>query len=494
LSVGGIRRAAPVLLLALVAASCTSRGRDVNVPALLRAGGHATTASGEALSGGPDTSVAGGNVGSGGGSGVGGVSSGGGTGVGSTQGATAAGQAAEKREAGTTATATGGTVKVGLHISANLQAAYAAFGAKNAGGDITPALQAVVDWMNAHGGLHGRKIVPVFHASDPLNGTFDSEAQAACSDFADDKHVFAVVSGAVLPTTVTPDCLSKKHVPIIWDYHFLVDGAMWAQWMPYLYMPFSVNAERMGFYVDQLADNGYFSAGAKVALVRYDVPEHAHLSNQVLRPRLTAHHVNVVDEIAVSRPPSAAAAADTVNQLSSAILRFRSEGVDHVMFIPTGGAVPFIFMSEAQGQGYRPRYAMNSLDIPYFVGDQASADQLHGAVAIGWSPGSDTHHEQDPTPASPNRALCYSITKTNDAYRYCDGLFFLKAAMDRATTFDATGLRQAVESMGSSFDPVFSLQDTFAPNRHDGASAVRLVSYDDACSCFKYTGPLTPIG
>ena len=89
---------------------------------------------------------------------------------------------------GTIATAaeiSDGTVKIGLHISANLQAAYAAFGAKNAGGDITPQLMAVVDWINAHGGMHGRKVEPIFHASDPLNGSFDAEAQDEEADQAD---------------------------------------------------------------------------------------------------------------------------------------------------------------------------------------------------------------------------------------------------------------------------------------------------------------------
>src|SRR5262245_22786817 len=280
LRVGRISRLAPVVVLAVVAAACTSRGRDVNVPALLRAGGKATSSpSGEALASGADSSVEGGvSDASGGTSGAGGTSSGGGrtgvTGPGGQSTGTSS-LANEKRSTATGSGSSGGTVKIGIHMSANLQAAYAAFGAKNAGGDITPQLNAVVDWINAHGGMHGRKVVPVFHASDPLNGTFDSEAQAACSDFADDKHVFAVVSGAVLPTPVTPDCLSKKLVPIVWDYHFLVDGTGWSQWMPYLYMPFSVSGDRMGFYVDQLAANGYFNPGAKVAIVRYDVPEHA---------------------------------------------------------------------------------------------------------------------------------------------------------------------------------------------------------------------------
>jgi len=31
------------------------------------------------------------------------------------------------------------------------------------------------------------------------------------------------------------------------------------------------------------------------------------------------------------------------------------------------------------------------------------------------------------------------------------------------------------------------------PQRHDGAAAARLVLYDTACSCYKYSGPMRPI-
>ena len=392
------------------------------------------------------------------------------------------------------APAAGGTVKIGIHISTDLSAAYTAFGAKNPPGDVTPGVQAIVEWINAHGGMHGRKVEAIFHSSDPLRGSFDSEAEAACADLVDDKHVFAAISGAVLPTVVTPDCFAKKHVPLVWNYHFFVDGPMWSRWMPYLYMPFSASADRMGFYVDQLAANHYFAADARVALVRYDVPEQARFASQVLRPRLAAHKVNVVDEIAVSRPPSASGAADTASQLSSAILKMRTDGVTHVVFVPTGGAVPFVFMSEAEGQGFRPRYAMNSLDIPVFVAEQAPASQLHGSLVIGWSPPSDVEYAQEPTPKNEWRQRCHDLANIASMARYCDGLFFLKAALDRATTFSAAGLQEAVEGMGASFAPVFSIADRFGRNRHDGASAVRLVSYDDGCSCFQYTGPLVDIG
>ena len=180
----------------------------------------------------------------------------------------------------------------------------------------------------------------------------------------------------------------------MWNYHFLVDRPLWDQWLPTLYMPFSMSGDRLaGVYADELVAAGFFPKGARVAIVRYDNPQHVRFA-QLFRPRLAAAGVDVVEEVALRQPPSAAGAGDTAAQISNAILRLRASNVTHVAFVPTGGAVPFIFMNEAESQGYRPRYAMNSLDIPYFVSDQAPAGQLAGALAIGWSPASDTHREQ----------------------------------------------------------------------------------------------------
>lgn len=389
--------------------------------------------------------------------------------------------------------APGGELKIGIHVSEDLQAAYAAFGAQGAEGDIRPAIEKVIAWINERGGFGGRKVLPVFHGSDALNGSFDSQAQAACARFTEDDPVFAVVSGAVLPTANLPDCMAKKRTPLVWNYHYLVDRPMWERYLPYLYMPFSISGDRLAtVYADELVAAGFFSAGARAAIIRYDNPQHTRFATTQLRPRLQQRGVNVVEDIAMRQPPSAAAAGDTAAQIGNAILRLRGSQVSHVVFVPSGGAVPFIFMNEAESQGYRPRYGMNSLDIPYFVSDQAPTAQLAGAIAIGWSPASDTRREQQPL--SGPRDLCYQLTNSQTAQRFCDGLFFLKAALDRHPATDAAGLQVAVEGLGGAFDPVFSLGTHFSPGRHDGASAIRVVAYDSRCQCFQYTGAVKPIG
>lgn len=393
--------------------------------------------------------------------------------------------------AGPSTGAAGPPLLLGVHYSEDLQAAYGALGASDAEPDVDAAVPLVVEHLNANGGIGGRPVELFFHGSNPLDGTFDAQSQAACEAF-DEAGVFAVISGAVMPSIVLPDCLARRGIPFVWNYHYLVDEATWQEYRPNLYMPFSINADRLGgVYVDVLADAGYFDDAA-VGIVRYDNPQHQRFTTQQLRPALDAVGANVVEEVALGQPSSAAAAGDTATQISAAILRLRSAGVTHVLFVPTGGAVPFIFMTQADSQGFRPRYAMNTLDIPTFVNDQAGPSQLRGALAVGWSPASDVDRPDEP-PSQP-RELCYALTDSTTAQRYCDALFFLDAALDRAPSLDAAGLRAGVEALGSSFDPVFSLRTVFGPGRHDGASAVQLVAYEDGCECFRYRGPIRDIG
>jgi hypothetical protein len=482
------RGLAALAAIVLLAAACsTGGGKGVDVSAMLRDARTTTTKAGGAIAaaGGSPARVAGGPR-QGGAGHTGSAAAGPGEPAGASPGST--GGAGELPPA--SAPSTGGTVRIGIHYSEDLQAAYAAFGAKGAEPDPVEAIQKVVDWINGHGGMGGHQVEPLFHGSDPLDGSFDALAQKACEDFAE-RGAAAVVSGAVLPTIVTPDCLSKRGIPLVWNYHYLLDEPAWQRYRANLYMPFSMTAERLGpAYVDGLAAGKWFDR-AKVGIVRYDNPQHERFSRAILRPALAARDVNVVEEVALSQPPSAAAAGDTGAQIANAIVRLRRAGATHVLFVPSGGAVPFIFMNEAEGQGYRPRYAMTTLDIPYFVNDQATPSQLHGALAVGWSPASDVYREQEPP--SPPRQLCYQLTDSRASQRFCDGLFFLKQAFDAAGRTDPDSLRTAVEGLGTGFDPVFSLRTSFRPGRHDGASVSRLVAFDDGCECFNYTGGLRPV-
>ena len=103
----------------------------------------------------------------------------------------------------------------------------------------------------------------------------------------------------------------------------------------------------------------------------------------MFKPALAAHGLKVLEEAAVREPESAARAGDTAAEASSVALRFRQRGITHVLFVPSGGAIPLLFLAAAESQGFRPKYGFSSLDAPYFVRDSVPREQLNGAVGVG---------------------------------------------------------------------------------------------------------------
>jgi ABC-type branched-subunit amino acid transport system substrate-binding protein len=490
-----VRPLVAVASVALLAAACssTSHGRaNSSTRASSAAATRATTTSGSAASaGGAPAGPLGAGVGStsspsSSGAGPRSASSQPGAGIG-------AGDAAGPADLGA-----GGHITVGIQFSTDLSAAFAAFGAngvKPAQTNARPTVTALVDWINTHGGVGGRKVDAVLHETDPTRGTFDEQAQEACADFTEDHKVDVVVSGSITPSTNVVDCLSGRGVPVVWEYQFLVDQATFDRHPATLYQPFSINGDRLRVYVDSLVAQGFFGSNPKIGLLRYDTPLHQSFSDRVIKPALAAHHLAVAQEIAIRAPSSAAAAGDTAAQLSNAVLRFRSAGVDHLLFAPSGGAVPFIFGPLAQSQGYHPRYALNSLDIPRFVAENLPPGQLHGALGVGWTPAGDLFDNDLPGRNDAAEATCFAITHDHSdfAVRFCDGLFFLKQAYLGARGLKAPDLLAAVDKLGVAFDSPYTFATRFGAGHHDAAAAVRTIAYDDGCRCFRYEGPLVPV-
>jgi hypothetical protein len=471
------RSVAAVSAIALLAIACGSTSKDA-VTATSTDDAGVTVSDAPAASGGPVATDAAGNP-------VGNatVSAPGGSSVGSAGGTTASG--ARPVAKGT------GTIKIGFHYSTNLDAAYAAFGAEGEFVDVEAAINKMVAYVNAHGGLGGKRIVHVFHATDPLNGTFPAQAERACTFFADDAKVDYVVSGAILPDDNMPACFAKRHLPLVWDYQYLTARDTFDKYANTLYMPSNIGTYRFGFYIDALKAAGYFEKGAKIGLVRYDTAVHKEFADKIVKAGLARIGLKLTAEAAITKPQSAGEAGDSAAQASSAILRFSNAGITHLIFSPSGGAIPLIWGASADGQNFHPRNAFNSLDIPAFVTDNMSEEQLDRAVVVGWMPAGDTYAQYVPkTPAWEQCRTATGIRDDTDMARFCDGLFFLKAALDASPTFGVPGLRSAVESLGTGFASPWTPSTRFGPGRHDGAQSYRLMQFDAACTCFKFTsGP-----
>jgi len=343
--------------------------------------------------------------------------------------------------------------------------------------------------MNQHGGLAGRAITPIYHATDPTNGTFQSQAEAECAAFTQDDHVFAVI-GTVLADNQF-DCFAKTNTPFLAQTASLYDHTMYDRHPGLVYQPFMISAERLGVWIDSLFGQRYFAAGGKVGLLELDNGVYHRFADTVIKPRLGAHGIQLADEFAFTVPDSAASAGSLFAQANNAVLRFRAENINEVVLSPTGGTIPFVFMQSAESQGYRPRYALNSLEVPAFVTQNVPVAQLSGSVGVGWLPASDVYYKEVAHGVNPAEDLCFNITKRNgdEVKRYCDGLFFLAAALQKAPEFTPAGLRAGAEALGTSYDSPWTFATRFGAGRYDGARQVRALAFVDGCTCYRYTGP-----
>ena len=74
-------------------------------------------------------------------------------------------------------------------------------------GNFQDAISALTTYMNAHGGIDGRKIVPYVALDDPA---ITASSQTVCTQLTEDDHVFIAIA------PVYPDCYQVTHdTPVI---------------------------------------------------------------------------------------------------------------------------------------------------------------------------------------------------------------------------------------------------------------------------------------
>jgi hypothetical protein len=248
-----------------------------------------------------------------------------------------------------------------------------------------------------------------------------------------------------------------------------------------------------GNQVDALHGVGFFGKTPKIGVVIADNPyEHAAV-DRGLKPALARNGLALADTFAVSN-------TNNTSEYSSAVLKFRTEGITHVLFAFQGS--PLQFMLAADNQGYYPRYGLHSRTSPAPVLQaDASARQQHGAMGIGWQPMNDVDGAHDPGVLNPRQKPCLDLVRKagqDPSVRataliglwLCDDIFFLRDALTKAGSFGIQALRAGAESL-SSYEAASTFRSGFAPGQlHDGAKQYRLFAYKDDCKCYQYVSPL----
>jgi ABC-type branched-subunit amino acid transport system substrate-binding protein len=432
------------------------------------------------------------------------------SGAGTTR--TAKGKVSTGTRAGTSATSTGPgappvtgeQVKIGYYLTqpGSSEAAYAALGVQVTRGDETGETQTIVDAVNAKGGILGRKIVPVIKYYNERDN-FVTQYAAACETFTRDEKVFAVVSGSTNPGVEGfADCLAKAGVLFVLDTRWLHSSPAFRPWGNAVYAPSYLVGDRWAAIVDTLAGAGYFDKGARVGLLWQDEGSAGTVAKSVVKPRVLAAGATVAAEESYPTYHSVGELGAASSQISSLVLRFRAAQVDHIVFVGTAGTAPLFFIPAAHSQGYHPRYAFNTTEIPQVIASNVPKGSMPGAMGAGWEPTQDVDWPQDPGLIAAQKE-CFDLLKKGGATftsrfaghmaaKLCEGTWFLRDTIVAGGGFGAVQVRTGSDTLATFRSPMTFVSQV--KGRPDGVAALRPFVLDDGCSCFKYTADLQRIG
>jgi ABC-type branched-subunit amino acid transport system substrate-binding protein len=401
---------------------------------------------------------------------------------------TAGGAAYQLGVRGLTQGLTETTIRIGVPVIANAEAVVGLLGAA----DINPGnnrleTEALVAEINGRGGIHGRLIEPIYYDVDFGNPTnVDANVLAACSYFADDAQVFAVLM-IINPPPAFVSCFAQEGVILLNGSLFPGDDVLIAQASPWYYMPGLVSLSRIWEpMLDEAGAYGHIAAGDKVGGCALDQPVFTRTAEQIVIPALEARGYAVAAYERVATEAS----------IQNAVLRFRQAGVTHVIFVQASGIADLLFMRQAEAQQFRPRYIVNSYDVIGYIGEGNVADaQVAGVMGIGWQFLADVDASQ--FPETPAETRCLDILERGGepstsrqsnltATFMCDLVWSFEAIANAAgPQLSSASFRAGYFSLGRSYPTVSTAAVDFS-SRIDGVAGYRVVAYDTGCGCLRY--------
>ena len=390
---------------------------------------------------------------------------------------------------------TSSKVYIGIPTSDQAGSADKAIGAAGAAPSYKQSeiVNAIVKYANSHGGFAGRQLEPIYY---DYNLTDDSSAQdqSACAHFTQDNKVAAIISSG---HDLLAACAEKAGA-LPMD----AESPSNFQKYPHLLDPEGISLDRIGAVtVSGLQRAHYFSG--KFGLVTWDDPRYRAAVSNGYNPTLAKYGIKIWQTAYIMVPQQVGAISDMSAAVSSAVTKFRSLGIDHVIIqdgaagVWSGAGLTFEWMNQAKSQRYYPRYGQNAANSPGW--DVLPADQMNNALAIdqndydakydeGW------HTNQD-------REKCFKIqadagqpvhrNNINDeglAAQYCDLIFMFQRAINHVSVISNDALVQAVSGFGTSMGSALVYGNKFFPGRRDGGDMVRTEIYKQSCRCLQFLG------
>lgn len=290
--------------------------------------------------------------------------------------------------------------------------------------------EAVLQGMRDEGQLPicGRDIEAVYQRYQVLE---ESSSRAVCQSFVNDHEVFAVVTSF---SFLDPLCVTKENQTFLLDHGLFISqpqmdesgGRLFT-----LHPPVEVSYE---IWTNWAIARHLSAAGAKVGVYyNNSEPDSVRQAEDHIIALLKAAGIQPVVHTTDSGPETVATGDPND---SGAALRFKQEGVTHVMLVNT------TLMEAADRQGYRPMYLFKGADAKDSNSGDFIPEHADGAMGIHWDQSND-HARGVPPTAQAEKCMGYAVAagiprpreewaQWNLTMLACDSLGILTYGLGRA--------------------------------------------------------------
>ena len=407
----------------------------------------------------------------------------------------------------------GGPATVGLkHSSITIgflttDTSNAAAAGANYGNTIgeTDVDKALVNALNAKGGLSGRKIVPIFAHTDTGTTNWATDFNAACATFTQDNHVDAVLGYAFMFNEAFEHCLNAKRIPHLSTTQDGPDRTIFSQY-PYFFSMMTPSIERRSnVKIDGGLAAGVVSAKSKLGIIYDSCGPTKRTYATVIKPYIKSKGLTVAADQELNCGTGAADASSAVTALQNALVRFRSNGVDTILFDTSSESGGVLFGSLfAQQQGYHPTWLLSSIASTSVQETNSTPKAQEAKMHVfGWEPLLDVGPSRYP-PLSASAVRCLSLLKSQGIkptsasdYMYvlnvCDAVFAYEEALSATGgNSSATEISRAIEATRTAHVSATTINglSLLTQSRHDAPAGYRHAAWDEPCQCFTYIGPI----
>nr|MDP9102046.1 ABC transporter substrate-binding protein [Actinomycetota bacterium] len=395
-------------------------------------------------------------------------------------------------------------VYVGVVTTKDTQQVYGSYGANNVDpGDTEAQATAVATYLNAHGGILGRTVVPIFHDIKTLDTAANpaSTGQSVCTFYTQDHPVVAVwnVNTQLDQSPTLRSCLAQGHVPLFTAAARAISDAEMAHLAPYYYHTIMVSWDAVTpVFVQRLKVQGWLggwnpllgqsdSSTAKVGILTDSTAQGVHTGEVLKAAFAKAGYPGAV--IYQYSDPSQGQA--------SSVYYFHGNGVTHVVVTDVELTA---FQNAAESQHYHPRYGITSYNDPYSNLEASGLTPTganNGAMGVGWAPNLDVGDPNDPGESAGGH-VCNAILKAANqnmvskrlahlyAFSICDAFRVIAMGAGAGRGFSPQAIAAGVAQTGGSFSPANGFAPALTGSRPYMQGAVRDLSWVTSCSCMRY--------